>query len=123
NRWVIQLGGPGVTPRPLGLDELKPLVRPFGASLIECAGNTNPSNFGLLSTAEWGGVPLAAILDRVQPRTGAAPTLVLVSGVDDFSRPSQTSVPGASWIFSRDDLERAGAFLATTMNGAALPQD
>jgi DMSO/TMAO reductase YedYZ molybdopterin-dependent catalytic subunit len=121
--WVIQLGGPGVTSRPLGLDELKPLVRPFGACLIECAGNTNPSNFGLLSTAEWDGVPLAAILDRMQPPKGAARSLVLVSGVDDFSRPSQTSVPGASWIFSRDDLDRAGAFLATTMNGAALPKD
>jgi DMSO/TMAO reductase YedYZ molybdopterin-dependent catalytic subunit len=119
--WTIQLGGPGVTPRTVGLDELKPLVRPFGACLIECAGNTNPSNFGLLSAAEWGGVPLTAVLDRMQPQKSAAQ--VLVSGVDDFTRPSQTSVPGASWIFSRDDLERAGAFLATTMNGAPLPKD
>jgi len=121
--WTIQLGGSGVTPRSLGLDELKPVARAFDPTLIECAGNTNPSNFGLLSAAEWGGVPLAAVLDRMQARTGAARTFVLVSGVDDFSRPSQTSVPGASWIFSRDDLDRAGAFLATTMNGAPLAKD
>jgi hypothetical protein len=40
-----------------------------------------------------------------------------------MTQPSRTSVPGASWIFSRDDLERAGAFLATHMNGAPLPRD
>ena len=33
----------------------------------------------------------------------------------------QTSVPGASWIFSRDDLQRA--LLALRMNGAPLPRD
>jgi DMSO/TMAO reductase YedYZ molybdopterin-dependent catalytic subunit len=119
--WTIQLGGLVATPRSITMDELKPLVRPFGPCLIECAGNTNPSNFGLLSAAEWGGVPLGAVLDRLQPQKGAA--RVLVSGVDDFSRPSQTSVPGASWIFSRDDLDRAGAFLATSMNGVPLPRD
>jgi len=119
--WSIQLGGLVTTPRALTLDELKPLVRPLGACLIECAGNTNPSNFGLLSAAEWGGVPLKTILDRMQPQKGAA--RILVSGVDDFTHPSQTSVPGASWIFSREELDRAGAFLATTMNGAPLPRD
>ena len=119
--WTIHLGGLVATPRSLPLDELKPLVRPFGACLLECAGNTNPSNFGLLSAAEWAGVPLAAVLDRMQPARGA--TRVLISGVDDFTRPSQTSVPGASWIFTRDDLDRAGAFLATAMNGVPLPRD
>jgi DMSO/TMAO reductase YedYZ molybdopterin-dependent catalytic subunit len=29
----------------------------------------------------------------------------------------------AGWIFSRDDLERSGAFLATAMNGVDLPRD
>jgi DMSO/TMAO reductase YedYZ molybdopterin-dependent catalytic subunit len=119
--WTITLGGLVTTPGSVTMDELKPLARPFGACVIECAGNTNPSNFGLLSAAEWGGVPMAAVLDRMRPQKGAA--RVLVSGVDDFTRPSQTSVPGASWIFSRDELDRAGAFLATTMNGARLPKD
>jgi DMSO/TMAO reductase YedYZ molybdopterin-dependent catalytic subunit len=31
------------------------------------------------------------------------------------------STPGASWIFTRGELDRAGAFLATEMNGAPLP--
>src|SRR5437867_560877 len=48
---------------------------------------------------------------------------IAVSGVDDLTQRSQTSVPGASWIFSRDDIERAAAFLATRMNGAPLPRD
>ena len=96
---AIYSGSNAANPATVGLDELKPLVRPFGVCLIECAGNTNPSNFGLLSAAEWGGVPLTAVLDRMQPKKSAA--RVLVSGVDDFTRPSQTSVPGASWLRKR----------------------
>ena len=72
-----------------------------------------------MSTAQWDGVPLSALLDRVQPSDRA--WRVLVSGVDDATDPGGTSQPGASWIFSRDDLERA--LLAVRMNGVALPRD
>lgn len=89
----------------------------MGSHVLECAGNTNPNNYGLMSAAEWKGVPIGTVLDRVRPVGGA--TRVLVTGVDD-DRPSRTSIPGASWIFSREDLERAHAFLATHMNGAPL---
>src|SRR5207248_1303428 len=105
--WALRLGG-GASSRSLTVDSLKPLVRACGVCLLECAGNTNPSNFGLLSAAEWAGVPLGDLLDRLPPRRRAA--RVLVSGVDDFTRPSHTSVAGASWIFTRDEIEHAGAF-------------
>ena len=72
-----------------------------------------------MSTADWEGVPLGAVLDRVQ--ASSASYRVLVSGVDDEASRPVTSVPGASWIFSRGDLERA--MLATRMNGAPLPRD
>jgi DMSO/TMAO reductase YedYZ molybdopterin-dependent catalytic subunit len=86
---------------------------------MECSGNADQTNYGLMSVADWDGVPLTAILDRVRPRSGAS--RVLISGVDDEVTPSRTSVPGASWIFSRDDLQRA--LLAVRMNGASLSRD
>jgi DMSO/TMAO reductase YedYZ molybdopterin-dependent catalytic subunit len=74
-----------------------------------------------MSAAQWSGVPVTTLLDRIQPavRRGR----ILVSGFDGHSTASRTSAPGASWIFSADDLLRAGAFLATGMNGAPLPKD
>jgi DMSO/TMAO reductase YedYZ molybdopterin-dependent catalytic subunit len=45
---------------------------------------------------------------------------VLVSGFDEHAVADPGSVPGASWVFRLDDLERTGAFLAFAMNGAPL---
>ena len=93
--------------------------RPMGAHLIECAGNTDPNNFGLMSVADWSGVPLAPLVQRLQPAAGDYG--VLVSGVDDEAQSARSSVIGASWIIPLADLPRLGAFLATGMNGAPLP--
>jgi DMSO/TMAO reductase YedYZ molybdopterin-dependent catalytic subunit len=117
--WRVRIAGLVKTPIDLRLRDLDPLVEAGGRYLLECSGNSDPSNFGLLSTADWDGVPLAAILDRARP--SAASYRVLVSGVDDEASRPRTSVPGASWIFSRDDLQRA--LLAVRMNGAPLPRD
>jgi DMSO/TMAO reductase YedYZ molybdopterin-dependent catalytic subunit len=119
--WTIEVGGLVRTPRAVAIDSLSDLVRPMGTHVIECAGNTNPTNFGLISAAQWDGIPLMALLDRVTPQSRGV--RIAVSGVDDLTQRSQTSVPGASWIFSREDVERAPAFLATRMNGASLPRD
>jgi DMSO/TMAO reductase YedYZ molybdopterin-dependent catalytic subunit len=48
---------------------------------------------------------------------------VLISGFDKHSVPSDHSTAGASWIFTRDELDSAGAFLATEMNGQAIGED
>ena len=117
--WSVGVGGLVDTPAALGLGDLEPLAAPGGRYLLECSGNSDPSSFGLLSTADWDGVPLTAVLDRVKPTAGAS--RVLVSGVDEEGAVSRTSVPGASWIFARGDLEHA--LLATRMNGAPLPRD
>ena len=117
--WTIQLGGLVQTPIELNLRDLESLIAPGGRYLIECSGNADQTNYGLMSVADWEGVPLAALLDRARP--SAASYRILVSGVDDERMPSRTSVPGASWIFSRDDLQRA--LLAVRMNGAPLPRD
>ena len=120
-RWTVRIGGAVRRPVTLTLEELARDVSEMGTHLLECAGNNNPQHFGLISTARWSGVPIARVLERVQPidRRGR----VLVSGFDGHSQPSRTSTPGASWIFGAGELERAGAFLATAMNGVPLPTD
>src|SRR5205814_798677 len=99
--WTIRLGGAVRNPQAISLETLRELARSAGTHLLECAGNSNPWNFGLLSAAQWDGVPMAALLDRLAARDRAS--RVLVSGVDEDTQASQTSVPGASWIFARDD--------------------
>jgi len=117
--WTIDVGGLVESPARLTADSLSSHATRIGRYLIECSGNSDPANYGLLSAADWEGIPLADVIDRVGPAANAR--RVLVSGVDDPSDPGGTSVPGASWIFARDDLQRA--LLATRMNGASLPRD
>ncbi|MCA9587895.1 MAG: molybdopterin-dependent oxidoreductase [Myxococcales bacterium] len=120
--WEIRVRGLVSAPATFDLDSVTRDARPMGAVLLECSGNSRGGHFGLLSAAEWGGVPLMPWLrDRVSFASGA--TRVLVSGFDDHSLPSARSVAGASWVFTFAQLEAAGAFLATTMNGAPLPRD
>ena len=119
DQWTVHIAGLVRTPLALRLRDLDPLVTASGHYLLECSGNADQSNYGLMSTADWEGVPLTSILDRAKP--SASSYRVLVSGVDDTVTPSRTSVPGASWIFTRDELQRA--LLAVRMNGAPLPRD
>jgi DMSO/TMAO reductase YedYZ molybdopterin-dependent catalytic subunit len=122
DRYYIRTAAPADVSRARGLGgaiDLTSLERSStraGPYVMECAGNADPANFGLLSAAAWEGIPLPAVLDRLRaPATNAR---VLLSGVDDPG-PSLTSIPGASWIFARGQLERA--LLATRMNDAPLP--
>ncbi len=117
--WTIAVGGLVRTAADVDLNTLTPLVARGGRYLIECSGNVDQSNYGLMSAADWDGVPFGALLDRIGPAAGSH--RVLVSGVDDDRSAARTSVAGASWVFGRSDLEHA--ILATRMNGAPLPRD
>lgn len=119
--WPIAVSGLATKTGPLSLDEIAKGAGPMGAHLIECSGNANPKNFGLLSVAEWDGVPLASVIEKLGPKPGA--TAVLVSGVDHEASESGRSVPTASWVFPLDTLAGRGPFLATRLNGAPLPPD
>lgn len=93
----------------------------MGTHVMECAGNSNPQNFGLMSAVRWDGVLLRDVLAEVpQPADAAG---VLVSGVDDEATTSQQSLPGASWILPLDAIARTGPFLAVRMNGEPLTAD
>lgn len=118
--WTINVRGLVPAALDLGLHSLTPLARPMGVHLMECAGNNNPANFGLMGAASWAGIPLERVLERAHPLPRA--TRVLVSGMDAQPGRSRTSLPGASWIFTLDQIERARPFLATEMNGAPLPR-
>lgn len=119
--WQVKLGGLVERPVSLAIESLKKTAKPMGAHLMECAGNVRQARFGLLSVGNWTGIPVSEILDRVKARSAA--TRILVSGFDHYAHESRTSVPGASWIFTREQLEKAGAFLATELNGQPLARD
>lgn len=116
--WSIAIGGLVEKPARLRLADLTAGARTRRV-LLECSGNSDESSYGLLSAADWDGVPLLPLLDRVRPSPRAG--RILVAGVDDTTRPWRTSIAGASWIFTPEDLQ--GAFLAVGMNGSPLPRD
>jgi DMSO/TMAO reductase YedYZ molybdopterin-dependent catalytic subunit len=119
--WTIATSGLIDRNGVLQVEDLAREARPMGAHLFECAGNNNPANFGLMSVAEWDGVPLTTIVSRLKPAPTA--TAVLVSGMDHAEGSSADSIPGASWILPLASLPRLDAFLAVRMNGEPLPAD
>jgi len=119
--WQVKLGGLVEQPVSLAIESLKKTAKPMGAHLMECAGNVRQARFGLLSVGSWRGIPVSEILAYAKAKPSAA--RVLISGFDNYAHESRTSVPGASWVFSREQLEKVGAFLATELNGQPLPRD
>ena len=119
--WRLTLGGLVRAEQTVGIGVLQREAMDMGVRLMECAGNADPANFGLLSAASWSGVPVAGVLARVASSSDAR--RVRITGFDDERRSSATSNPGASWVFTLEELERTGAFLAVGMNGTALTAD
>jgi DMSO/TMAO reductase YedYZ molybdopterin-dependent catalytic subunit len=119
--WSIEAQGFRASASRLEVDRIARDAKPMGAHLIECSGNADPDNFGLMSVVDWDGVPLTQVLGDLGLPSGAQ--AVLVSGLDDTTTESRTSNPGASWVFPIDALDRMGLFLAVRMNGQPLPPD
>jgi DMSO/TMAO reductase YedYZ molybdopterin-dependent catalytic subunit len=119
--WTLDANGLLAQPQLLKLDDLTALSKKMGPHLFECSGNGNPSNFGLMSVAEWEGIPLGEVVARLKPAKDA--TAVLISGYDHIGQVSQRSIVGASWVFPLANLDTLGAFLAIRMNGAPVPDD
>jgi DMSO/TMAO reductase YedYZ molybdopterin-dependent catalytic subunit len=122
--WKIAIHGHVRRPGSLTLQTLAPKLKPsLGPYVMECSGNGAFAAFGMLSAARWSGVPIGDVLGMADVLPQA--TRVLVSGFDSYSPPHHpgTSTTGASWIFTTSELEEAGAFLATEMNGVPLHPD
>jgi DMSO/TMAO reductase YedYZ molybdopterin-dependent catalytic subunit len=126
--WTIKIEGEVKQPKTVTLRELLPAVESQGPVLVECSGNSRDTRYGLLSVADWAGIPIKKIIEQAHPTAKAQ--AVLFNGFDDDSRlpfsppPYRTnSWPTCSWIFPIEQLVEARAFLATEMNGAPLPKD
>jgi DMSO/TMAO reductase YedYZ molybdopterin-dependent catalytic subunit len=126
--WTIKIHGEVKQPQEVPLKQLLPHVESKGPVLLECSGNARELRFGLLSIADWSGIPIEKVIKLAQPTAKAK--AILVNGFDDDSHlpyhppPYQThSWPTCSWIFTFDQLVGAGAFLATELNGQPLPKD
>src|SRR5262245_61125606 len=119
--WNLTVDGLTVARRSLTIAELRARERAQGLHLMECAGNTRAAHFGMISLGNWAGVAMADLLSEWGPQPGA--TRLLVSGFDHYTQRSATSVAGASWIFTFEELKSAGAFLATKLNGKPLSAD
>jgi DMSO/TMAO reductase YedYZ molybdopterin-dependent catalytic subunit len=119
--WSIPFGGLIEKPFSVSVPDLEKMARPMGMHLMECAGNARLAHFGMLSAAEWEGVQLEGILEGAKSKLPGA--RVLISGFDQYATESISSVPGASWIFTLDQLKSSRAFLATKMNGQPLTPD
>jgi len=119
--WAVTVDGLTAAKRTIGIAELRGMAKPQGLHLMECAGNTRSAHFGMISVGDWAGVALSELLGELKPQLGA--TRALVNGFDQYVGSSATSVAGASWIFTLEELKSAGAFLATKLDGAALTRD
>jgi DMSO/TMAO reductase YedYZ molybdopterin-dependent catalytic subunit len=117
---ILFRGFAGV-PLNVGVGDLRAQARSMGTHLMECAGNTREGRFVLISVADWTGISLTEVLQRIPSIPNGA--RILVSGFDRYASQSASSTPGASWIFSLDDIRATKAFLATGMDGQPLTRD
>ena len=125
--WTLRFAGLFKHPLSVGMEELRSLPSKTQRVTLECAGNGRgqlspryPSVPWLeegVSTAEWTGVPLAALLARAGMKNEARD--IVFRGADrGFER-------GIEHEFARSLVpelaQRADALLAYAMNGAPLP--
>jgi DMSO/TMAO reductase YedYZ molybdopterin-dependent catalytic subunit len=119
--WQIKLTGTARKEGTIDILTLRKMSQPAGLHLMECSGNVRAAHFGMLSVADWAGTRISDVLDLAGIQKPSS--LLLISGFDEYPDPSETSQPGASWIFTVDELIAAGSFLAVNMNGADLSRD
>jgi DMSO/TMAO reductase YedYZ molybdopterin-dependent catalytic subunit len=125
--WLIKIHGEVKKPQNVPLKSLLGSVESQGPILLECSGNAPSLKFGLLSVANFAGIPIEKIIQLAQPTEKA--TAILINGFDDDSHlpdngpPYMThSWPTCSWIFPIERIVSDRGFLATEMNGAPLPK-
>jgi DMSO/TMAO reductase YedYZ molybdopterin-dependent catalytic subunit len=119
--WTIKVTGSLKQPMAISMPALRQMSKPAGLHLMECSGNALFGHFGMLSVADWTGTPVSEILASAKIERPSS--RVLISGFDRYPIASSTSLPGASWIFTVDELQSSKAFLATEMNGSSLTND
>jgi DMSO/TMAO reductase YedYZ molybdopterin-dependent catalytic subunit len=131
-RWRLEVLGAVRERLSLSYDQLAKMAARTAALTLECAGNGRaflvpkakgvPWQLGAVSTAEWTGVPLAAVLDLAGPLPDAVE--VILEGADKGDPKKEGQPPGLV-SFARSlplaKARRPEVLLAYRMNGAELP--
>jgi DMSO/TMAO reductase YedYZ molybdopterin-dependent catalytic subunit len=127
--YRLQVGGLVEQPLSLNLHELRAMRSHSQAITLECAGNGRSLfdppiegekwDLGAVSTAEWTGVPLAALLEQADVRADAGE--VLFRGADGGMVDGHSEPIRFERSLRLDDTQLAGALLAYAMNGEPLP--
>lgn len=127
--WRLEVGGLVERPVTLSLRDLTRMRSETTVVTLECAGNGrytmnppvpgDPWRYGAVSTAEWTGVPLVEVLDRVGVRPEAAE--VVFRGADRGTVESRSDPIFFERSLPVDTARDAQAILAYAMNGEMLP--
>lgn len=126
--WRLRIGGLVKHPVELTLEDLHKRDKRELASTIECSGNNGDSRImnGLVSTATWSGVSLAAILNECSIQPEAREVVFLGMDAEDdrkFEAGNRTYLSPHGWsLFVADALSPAN-LLAYGMNGSPLPAE
>ncbi|MEE9263663.1 MAG: molybdopterin-dependent oxidoreductase, partial [Vicinamibacteria bacterium] len=64
--WEISVSGLVERPARISLEDILAEEGSMGAHLLECSGNGRHRRFGLMSSAEWSGVRLSRLLERLE---------------------------------------------------------
>jgi DMSO/TMAO reductase YedYZ molybdopterin-dependent catalytic subunit len=115
--WRLRVNGVH-SPRELSLDELRALPQSERICVMECAGNGNHfvGSAGLIGQARWAGPALESVLAACGG-PGAA-THFAFHGLD----PLPLVRRGYHYGLALDELRRAGAIVALSINGEPLPR-
>jgi len=130
--WKLRVEGAVDNPLNLSLDDLLKMKTARQGATLECAGNgrifLNPKvngvnwEMGAVSNAEWGGVPLNAVLDKAGLKKQALE--VILEGADSGEVKTDPKSPGEIHFARSLPLAKAlrkEVLLAHKMNGEDLP--
>lgn len=127
--WRLQVRGLVERPLTLSLRDLQNMRSQTLVATLECAGNGRSAfdppvpgeqwRLGAVSTAEWTGVPLVEVLDRVGITAGAQE--ILLRGADSGAVEGRPEAIAFERSLSIDDARGSEAILAYAMNGEPLP--
>lgn len=127
--WRLRLHGAVARPLELTYDALRALPSRSLLTTLECAGNGRAAlhpaadgeqwQFGAASTAEWTGVPLAAVLAAAGLTDEAQ--FLTITGADSGNVPAAGRAINYQRGLSREQALRPDVLLAYAMNGEPLP--
>ena len=132
--YRLRIDGAVRHPFALSYEELRIMPSETRVATLECAGNSRvflvPQvqgaqwELGAVSTAEWTGVPLRALLERAELQDDACE--ILLDGADRGT-PKEEPLPpdpiSYAWSLSRTKALQPEVLIAYQMNGRDLPRD